>query len=236
MANDWFQFKQFMIRQDRTPMKVGTDGVLLGAWAGSGWLLNILDVGTGTGLIALMMAQRFTGAHVDAVELDPESASQAAENVAGSPFARRVAVHQADFLTWDPGKKYDLIVCNPPFFKDSLQSPDPGRTVARHEDSMPLADLIRRCNDLLVPGGGLSLILPVGRLPEVAKLAVETGLNLNRILRVRGNPKVAVRRVLIHLDKQYLEVEMGELTLETETRGLITDEYAALIGGFLQEK
>jgi tRNA1Val (adenine37-N6)-methyltransferase len=236
MANDWFQFKQFLVRQDRTPMKVGTDGVLLGAWAGSGWLLNILDIGTGTGLVALMMAQRFKGARVDAVELDPESAGQAAENIAESPFSDRITVHQADFLTWDPGKKYDLIVCNPPFFKDSLQSPDPGRTVARHDDSLPLADLIRRSTEMLMPNGGLSLILPVGRLPEVAKIAVETGLNLNRILRVKGNPKVAVRRVLIHLDKQYLPVEMGEMTLETEIRGVITEEYQGLIGGFLLEK
>ncbi len=225
-----------MIRQDRTAMKVGTDGVLLGAWAGSGWLLNILDIGTGTGLIALMMAQRFAGARIDALEIDPVSSGQASENAAGSPFGERISVISSDFLTWDSGKKYDLIVCNPPFFKDSLQSPDAGRTTARHEDSLPLGELIRKSAGLLSPDGGLALIIPVDRLPEVAKVAVEAGLNLNRILRVKGTPKVPVKRVLIHLDKRYLPVEMGELTLEGEQRGSVSEEYRGLTQEFYLDK
>ena len=217
-------------------MKVGTDGVLLGAWAGSGWLLNILDIGTGTGLIALMMAQRFAGARIDALEIDPVSSGQASENAAGSPFGERISVISSDFLTWDSGKKYDLIVCNPPFFKDSLQSPDAGRTTARHEDSLPLGELIRKSAGLLSPDGGLALIIPVDRLPEVAKVAVEAGLNLNRILRVKGTPKVPVKRVLIHLDKRYLPVEMGELTLEGEQRGSVSEEYRGLTQEFYLDK
>ena len=236
MSNEWFQFKQFMIRQDRTAMKVGTDGVLLGAWAGSGWLLNILDIGTGTGLIALMMAQRFPGARIDALEIDPVSSGQAAENASASPFARRISIFNADFVTWEAEKKYDLIVCNPPFFKDSLQSPDAGRTAARHEDLLPLSDLIRKSAGLLSPDGGLALIIPVDRLPEVAKVALETGLNLNRILRIKGTPSVPVKRVLIHLDKKFLPVEMGELTLEGEERGSASEEYGRLTQEFYLEK
>ena len=232
MANDWFRFRQFLIRQDRTAMKVGTDGVLLGAWAGKGWLLNILDVGTGTGLIALMMAQRFAGARVDAIEIDSESFEQAVENVSESPFSERIQVVRSDFLTWEPPHAYNLIVCNPPFFKDSLTSPDPGRTGARHEETLPLESLIPKCAKLMTPGGGLALILPVNRLPEVARLALQSGLHLNRILRVRGNPSVAVKRVLIQLDRHFDPVEMGEMTLETGNRGEWSDEYAALTAAF----
>ncbi len=217
-------------------MKVGTDGVLLGAWAGSGWLLNILDIGTGTGLIALMMAQRFPGARIDAVEIDPDSSGQAAENVLESPFSERISVVTADFISWETEKKYDLIVCNPPFFKDSLQSPDSGRTTARHEDSLPLGELISKSAGLLSPDGGLAMIIPVDRLPEAAKVAVETGLNLNRILRVKGTPKVPVKRVLIHLDKKFMPVEMGELTLEGEERGSVTEEYRGLTQEFYLDK
>ncbi len=235
MPNDWFQFKQFLIRQDKTAMKVGTDAVLLGAWAGTGWLLNILDVGTGTGLIALMVAQRFPGALIDAVEIDPESVQQARENVGSSQWRDRIHVIEADFLQWEPDRLYDLIVCNPPFFKDSLKSPVAEKNLIRHDDHLPLTDLIRRSSELLSPGGGLSIVIPMDRLPEAARAAFETGLNLNRILRVKGTVKAPVKRVLIHLGKNYLPVEMNEVAIETEERGFYTETYRELTSEFYLE-
>ncbi len=132
-----FQFKKFTIAQDRCAMKVGTDGVLLGAWARGG--KRVLDIGTGTGLVALMMAQRFTDAVVDAVEIDHDTAGQAMENVSSSPFANRVKVFAKALQGFEPDAPYDSIVTNPPFFSNSLLAPDSSRTMARHTVALSFA-------------------------------------------------------------------------------------------------
>ena len=135
-----FQFKKFTIAQDRCAMKVGTDGVLLGAWARGG--KRVLDIGTGTGLVALMMAQRFTDAVVDAVEIDHDTAGQAMENVSSSPFANRVKVFAKALQDFEPDTPYDCIVTNPPFFSNSLLAPDSSRTMARHTVALSFADIL----------------------------------------------------------------------------------------------
>ena len=136
-----FRFKQFAVRQDRCPMKVGTDGVLLGAWAevrpGD---RRMLDVGTGTGLIALMLAQR-SAAWITAVDIDVECATQAAENFAASPWADRLDAVSVAVQRYDPVEKFDLIVSNPPYYVDSLLSPDEGRNTARHAAGLPFGEL-----------------------------------------------------------------------------------------------
>ena len=133
MANGYFQFKQFTVRQQHCAMKVGTDGTLLGAWAkASAGPCRVLDVGTGTGLIALMMAQRYPEALAVAIDIDEKAVFQAQENVTASPFADRIQVLEADVQTFADSEKFDSIVCNPPFFEDSLVCPDPQRTEARH--------------------------------------------------------------------------------------------------------
>ena len=145
-----FRFKQFAVRQDRCPMKVGTDGVLLGAWAevrpGD---RRMLDVGTGTGLIALMLAQR-SAAWITAVDIDVECATQAAENFAASPWADRLDAVSVAVQRYDPVEKFDLIVSNPPYYVDSLLSPDEGRNTARHAAGVGVA--ARR--DAAIPFGG----------------------------------------------------------------------------------
>ena len=135
-----FTFRQFHIEQDKCAMKVGTDGVLLGSWAKGG--KRILDIGTGTGLIALMMAQRFPDANIDAIEIDENAVIQATENVLRSPFTKQIVVKHCSLQTYSETKeKYDSIVCNPPYFVDSLKSNDNNRTVARHTDALPFNDL-----------------------------------------------------------------------------------------------
>jgi tRNA1Val (adenine37-N6)-methyltransferase len=136
-----FKFKQFEIHQDRCAMKVGTDGVLLGAWAPGG--KRILDVGSGTGLISLMMAQRFPEAQVRGIDMDGEACEEAAENVAASPFADRVEIECCRLQDYHSEESFDAIVSNPPFFLNSLKNPDSKRTMARHTDSLPFRDLFR---------------------------------------------------------------------------------------------
>lgn len=234
MPNDWFRFKQFLIRQDRTAMKVGTDGVLLGAWAGICHPARILDIGTGTGLVSLMLAQRFPEAIIDALEIDPESALQARENTGGSSWGERIRVIQADFLQWAPGGKYDLIVSNPPFFGRSLPSPDAVRNRARHDRSLPLDGLITGSSGILEPGGGLSLVIPIQRLPEVVTAIGRASLLLNRIARVRATPASPVKRLLIHLGRSTAPPEISELVIEAQP-GSFSEEFRGLIEEFYLE-
>jgi tRNA1Val (adenine37-N6)-methyltransferase len=232
MSNNWFRFKQFLIRQERSAMKVGTDGVLLGAWAQANDPKHILDIGTGTGLIALMMAQRFADASIDAIEMDPDSALEAAENASASPWSSRIRIIQADFLLWESTGLYDLILCNPPYFKNSLLPPEAERSAARHEHSLPLSELVRNSAHLLSENGSLAIVVPAGRLSEVEQASRASGLYLNKILQVRGTPKAPVKRVLIGLDKNSLAAETKELVLEPEQRGVYSEEYRRLVLDF----
>jgi tRNA1Val (adenine37-N6)-methyltransferase len=249
MSNDWFQFRKFLIRQDRSAMKVGTDGVLLGAWANShrdAYLRpfgsrqsavgneNSLDIGTGTGLIALMLAQRFRESRIVAVEINEAAAIQATENVRSSLWADRIEVIQADFRTWTPASfaKFDLIVCNPPFFSRSLKNPDGQRAAARHDDDLSLSDLIPKSAGLLSPAGKLAIILPVGRVAEALVLATGSGLFLARRLDVRGNLNASVKRVLLEWGREEGTVENEMLTIEMEKRGIYSEEYRRLTWEF----
>lgn len=165
MSNDYFQFKQFTIHQRRAAMKVGTDGVLLGSLAEGG--SRVLDIGTGTGIISLMMAQRYPDAHFTAVEIDDNAYLDAQENFAESPFADRISLVKGAFQEYAKtcGKTFDCIVSNPPYFDESLENPDEGRTRARHTSSLPFRDLIGGAYRLLEDGGCFSVCIP----PEVLK-------------------------------------------------------------------
>lgn len=157
MSNSYFRFKQFTIHQERCAMKVGTDGTLLGAWAKGGE--RILDIGTGTGLIALMMAQRFPHAHVVGIDIDGPACEQALENVAASPFYNRVQIHHLSLQDY-PDEAFDTIVCNPPFFVQSLTCPDEQRTTARHAGSLSYAELFEGVARLLHEDGVFSAVIP----------------------------------------------------------------------------
>ena len=181
-------------------MKVGTDGLLLGAWAHGG--SRVLDIGTGTGLIALMMAQRFPDAHVDAIDIDADAAAQAEDNARRSPFADRVAVRCVSLQEFEIEREYDSIVCNPPFFTQSLQSPDSKRTLARHSVALPFDDLFRHARRLLSEDGVLSIVVPSDALSQIETAAAMNGMFLVRRCLVRTTRKKPVRRLLLSFSQK----------------------------------
>jgi tRNA1Val (adenine37-N6)-methyltransferase len=195
-----FRFKQFSIRQERTAMKVTTDACVLGAVADADTgPTRVLDIGTGTGLLALMLAQRNPLARVDAVELDPNAATQAAENVADSPFADRITVWPGAIQTFQPGagRVYDRIVTNPPFYTNSLRSPDASVSRALHNDDLPTTDLLLAADRLLAPDGQWWVLLPP---PEMTRLLIQAqavGLSPFRRLDLRHRADMPVLRQVV---------------------------------------
>ncbi|NDV68906.1 tRNA1(Val) (adenine(37)-N6)-methyltransferase [Dysgonomonas sp. 25] len=203
MPNDYFQFKQFTVRHGRCAMKVGTDGVLLGAWASAADAKKILDIGTGSGLIALMLAQRNPQASVTAIDIDADAILQADENFEASPFAGRIAckhIPLADYAT-NTAERFDLIVSNPPFFIDSLKSPDNQRSLARHTDSLPMEELIGLSSRLLTDKGRIALIYPYEQKERMIAAAERNNLSVSRITTVYPIPGSTPKRVLMELDK-----------------------------------
>lgn len=195
MPSNSFTFRKFTIVQDRCAMKVGTDGVLLGAWANGG--RDILDIGTGTGVVALMMAQRNNGANVTAVEIDREAAIQARENVAASPFAENIKVVETEIQSFGHEGKFDAIVSNPPFFTDSLKNPDSQRSTARHTDSLSYRDLFSAVSRLLDDNGEFSAIIPSDCLTAFTAEAYLSGLAMSRRCAIRTTPRKQAKRYLV---------------------------------------
>lgn len=211
MANDYFQFRQFTVCQDRCGMKVGTDGTLLGAWARGG--KTILDIGTGTGLIALMMAQRFPSADITAIDIDDAAVAQALGNVARSPF-RNIRVAEADVRTFQ-GRCFEAVVSNPPFFVDSLTSPDHRRTVARHAASLTYRDLMEAACQLLADDGELSVVVPSETRTLMEQEAVMAGFFKVRQCAVRTTPRKPPRRYLLAFRRHPAPLELSEAVIET---------------------
>lgn len=178
MPKDQFRFKQFTLCQDRCAMKVGTDGVALGAWAPVAGVQRILDIGTGTGLIALMLAQRSAPeCRIVALELDEAAAAQAAENVAASPWPQKICVAQGALQQWQDAP-YDLVVSNPPYYRHGQVLPSEARRQARHTASLSHAELLEHALRLLLSTGKLALVLPVAEGRELIELAAQMGLYL----------------------------------------------------------
>ncbi len=201
MSNPFFRFKQFTVFHDRCAMKVGTDGVLLGAWVPDGPYRRILDVGTGTGLIALMMAQRYKDASVDAVEVDEDAALQARDNVMASPFRERVRVWHKDFMEFESHEAYDLIVSNPPFYADDLKNPDPQRSMARHSGSLNYESLLERSFGMLSMEGQIALVVPSQCRPLVLSAAFRNHLEILRETVVRTKSGKPAKRLLLLLSR-----------------------------------
>jgi tRNA1Val (adenine37-N6)-methyltransferase len=206
MANDYFKLKRFTIRQSRCGMKVGTDGTLLGAWAHGG--STILDVGTGTGLIALMMAQRFPSASITGIDIDEAACLQARENVEDSPFS--VSILHRNVL--DMKGIFDAVVSNPPYFNHSLESPDAQRTMARHTSSLSYGQLMESAWRLLAEHGELSIVIPTECKSEIEREASLTGFFKVRECAVKTTPSKMPRRYLMAFRKHPdvpLEMEEG---------------------------
>jgi len=231
MANPFFRFKQFTVWHDKCAMKVGTDGVLLGCWCDVPEARTILDVGCGTGLISLMLAQRIP-AQIDAIDIDESACIQARENVSHSPFPDRIHIiytSLARFAQTNTGKtEYDCIVSNPPYFIDSLKCPDKQRTMARHTDTLPLDQLIHDSNRLLSPSGCLCLVLPFDQRDALLRLVREEGLYLQKETDVYPTPASQPKRLLVQVGRQACEhPQMSSLVIEKE-RHHYTDEFIAL--------
>ena len=205
MSNQYFQFRKFTIFQDRCAMKVGTDGTLLGAWARGG--KRILDIGTGTGLVALMMAQRFPEASVLGVDIDADACMQASQNAEASPYANRVSIECCDvrYLCLHERIFFDSIVSNPPYFQDSLKNPDLRRSKARHTDTLSYDDLFRVVSGFLSEDGEFSLIIPFDCRENLIISAMHYGFFKSRICAVQTTRKKQPRRYLMAFRKHIVE-------------------------------
>lgn len=168
-----FQFKHFLVDDQMCAMKVGTDGVLIGAWADVEGAKHILDMGTGSGLIALMVAQRNEEAHIEAIDIDEGAVLQASKNIEASPWGERISVAISDANSYIPTERFDHIVSNPPFFTTTLLSPDERRAMARHCSTLTYDDIVTAAERMLMPGGRLSLILPTSEAAQFRRVAFE---------------------------------------------------------------
>lgn len=228
MSNSYFQFKQFTVWHDKCAMKVGTDGVLLGAWTSVQNAHKILDVGTGTGLVALMLAQRsLPDADIVALEIDETAAGQARENVTRSPWKERVEVVQADFRDYQSLDKFDVIVSNPPYFVDSLECPDQQRNAARHNDSLTYEELLEGVAGLLAEDGAFTIVIPVDVADRVKMIAAVKNLYAVRQLNVITKPGGVPKRTLITFTFSNQKCVVEELLTEL-ARHQYSEEYIAL--------
>lgn len=231
--NNFFQFKQFRIVQEKAAMKVGIDGVLLGAWVDLADERRILDVGTGTGLLALMAAQR-TGAMVDAVEIEIDAAEEAKENFSQSPWSDRIQLFVTAFQDFEANGKYDHIISNPPFF-DHVKTPKSGdlkRATARHAESLNIQELLEKGAALLSDDGRISLVLPADQEEQLRTEARHFNLFVNRCARVFPDETRPAHRILVELSF-HPEIDFWEsIYIRNRETGEYTAQYRELTRDF----
>ncbi|MCC7303531.1 MAG: methyltransferase [Bacteroidia bacterium] len=229
-----FAFKQFVVKQDRSAMKVGTDAVLLGSWADVCGALHVLDIGTGTGVIALMLAQR-SEASIDAIDIDEISCREAEENVRSSRWDSRISVRHTSFQDFakKEQRRFDLIVSNPPYFSRSSKASFLGRTLARHTDLLPFEELVAGVSLLLRDCGRFCLILPQKEAALFRDIAVLHKLYLTRVTRVRTTPEKATeKRWLMQFQKKPTCFKEDLLVIEQGGRHSYSEEYRNLTRDF----
>lgn len=234
MSSKPFKFKQFNIEQDQCAMKIGTDGVLLGAWSNIDHNpFSILDIGAGTGIVSLMLAQRSNSEVIDAIEIDDLAYEQCVSNFENSPWVDRLFCYHASFQEFaeEIDDKYDLIVSNPPFYTTQYKSENTQRDLARFEDALPFEHLIYGVSKLLEQSGKFIIVIPFSEEQNFLRLAQELYLFPSKILRVKGNPRSEIKRSLIELTFNNIDVNISELIIETE-RHQYTTEYIELTKDF----
>ena len=212
-------------------MKVGTDGVLLGAWSRHSGE-QLLDIGTGTGLLALMMAQRFKGIAIDAIEIDELATIEAQSNVDASPWSDRITVLNTSIQNYKPNKKYNSIICNPPFFVNSTKAHNSERNTARHTQDLPFEDLVLFAASHLIIEGIFSLVLPPTEGEHFEGIALEKGLHLNRKTVVYPSPGKPVKRWLMEFCFQQNKSLDDDLIIESGARHEYSKEYITLTKEF----
>lgn len=229
-----FDFKEFTVNQDQCAMKIGTDGVLLGAWTSVDHNpLSVLDIGAGTGILSLMLAQRSQAKTIEAIEIDDDAFEQCAENFENSPWADRLFCFHASLLEYIEAvdDEFDLIICNPPFYLEDYKTKDTARDTARFQDAMPFEHLIFAAVNLLAEKGVFSVVIPNKEEEKFIDLALEFGLFPNRILRVKGNPEADVKRSLIECSFQKKKIKISQLIIENG-RHNYTEDYINLTKDF----
>lgn len=233
MGNEYFRFKNFTIRQDRCAMKVGTDGVLLGAWTETERAYKIADIGTGTGLIAIMLAQR-TEARITAIEIDEDACFQAMENISDSPWKDRICVVKADINDYCISHKdeYDLIVSNPPFHIENIKGYSEKRNIARHTDSLSFKELTLAASFMLKEKGRFCVIIPYISALEFIGNAVSSGLYLKSRTDVITKPGSAPKRVLLEFGKGQSNEETKMSKLLLSQNGMMSEEYKSLTSDY----
>lgn len=239
--NKPFSFKQFTIEQDRCAMKIGTDGVLLGAWTTVNLSsYSILDIGTGTGIISLMLAQRSNAENIEAIELDGDAFEQCTENFENSPWGDRLFCFHAGFDEFvdeyteeepDEAELYDIIVSNPPFYIEDVTSRDTARDTARQNTSLPFDELVEGVSKLLKSDGSFSTIIPFKEEKKILALAKKFSLFPSKITRVKGNSNSEIKRSLLEFTFSKTETFINELVIEKE-RHQYTNAYKELTKEF----
>ncbi len=233
MSNSWFQFKEFRINQGQCAMKVTTDACILGAWTPINQAFkNVLDIGAGTGLLSLMLAQRNQNINIDAIELDPTAALQASQNFKDSPWATRIKCCVADIRQHEASAKYDLIICNPPFFSNSLLGPTPTKNYARHDVSLTSHQLFTKARSMLTQEGYLSLLLPYKEYLQWRQNSIESGLYESQCLYIKHTPVSPVKRVVTILSTtQKSSPNITELVIK-DYDGNYTNYFKELLSGY----
>ncbi|WP_335973516.1 tRNA1(Val) (adenine(37)-N6)-methyltransferase [Gaetbulibacter jejuensis] len=232
--NKPFQFKQFTVNQDRCAMKIGTDSVLLGAWANLDHNpFSVLDIGAGTGVLSLMIAQRSNAELIDALEIDSDAYEQCVENFEQSPWGDRLFCYHAslDEFTNEIDDQYDLIISNPPFYSEDSKTNIPERDLARFQDAMPFQHLLQCASKLLSENGLFSVIIPYKEEQNFIQLASDFSLFPNRILHVKGAENTPIKRSLIEFSFIEETVKYSNLIIETE-RHNYTKDYIDLTKDF----
>lgn len=232
MANSWFQFQQFKVNQDQCAMKISTDAVLIGGLAATDSPKNILDVGTGTGVISLMLAQRFSEAEIIGVEIDEQAAIQAESNFKGSPFSERLKVWNGAFQSFECDQKFDIIVSNPPYFPNHLKAQDHKRNQALHTDSLSFHDFISKTSKLLRMDGNLWVILPSRQMLDLIQIGEDFGLFPIKKFIIQDKPGKKVLREIISFSFQKAELLQKQIIIKNED-GTFHLSYRDIVTGFL---
>ncbi|MFD1161061.1 tRNA1(Val) (adenine(37)-N6)-methyltransferase [Hwangdonia seohaensis] len=232
--NKPFKFKQFTINQDRCAMKIGTDSVLLGTWCSlKNNPFSVLDIGAGTGVISLMLAQRSNAELIDAIEIDDNAYEQCVDNFEASPWGDRLFCYHASLeaFTEEIEDKYDVIVSNPPFYSEDYKTEKKARDLARFTDAMPFEHLVDSVSKLLSEHGTFSVIIPFKEESKLIELASRAHLFPNNLLHVKGHPNSEIKRSLIEFSFRESAIKTDALIIETE-RHQYTKEYINLTKDF----
>jgi tRNA1Val (adenine37-N6)-methyltransferase len=233
MSADKFEFKQFTVNQSKCAMKVGTDAVLIGAWVETTNAQNILDIGTGTGVIAIMMAQK-SQAGIVAIDIDALACEQSRENIQNSPWPNRIQVINQSLQQYAASneQKFDLIVSNPPYFVDAYKSAEESRNQARHNDQLPFIDLVKCAINLLNPHGRICIILPTKESLKFRELAAANKLFLTKIMHIKTTLYKDEKRQLLQFELINKKLIEETLVIEKEERHSYSEEYKALTKDF----